>query len=255
MWRQSLSGSQSLRQTPNQPLPVVPAVGLTDEAGMVSYLTDPSLIEETAQAEVQGDARFGRTNETSHYQPLPLRLAPFDLPRGSTPLAPLPGRASGPINKPTKRRKAPAKVVTAKPNPMEDLRDVKPMRQELSPFVLRPVQFGHDGPTADVSGPVIPEIQDNTAIIAEGNPNTGMDKMQDASRESDVFGVIDGNPLDDNSIPHDVQNDHLPKSSAASAQRLEMRDLMLHDRRFGQVFDAMKEVSPLVWCFQSSQHD
>jgi hypothetical protein len=221
---------------------------------MVSYLTDPSLIEETVQAEVQGDARLGRPDETSHYQPLPLRLAPFDLPRGSTSLAPLLGRASGPANKPTKRRKAPVRAVTAKQNPTEALRDVKPMKQELSPFSLRPVQSGQDEPVADFSGPVIPELQDKTTTVDEGNRHVGTNAMQDASIESDVFGVIPVDPLGDKSNLDNVQNDLLHKHSVESAQRLEMRSLMLRDKRFGQIFDAITEVGPVLSCLRSWQY-
>ena len=245
MWRQSLSGSQSLRQTPNQPLPVVPAGGRIEDAGMISYLTDPSISEEMVPAEVQGATRLGRPDETSHYQPLPIRLAPFQLPRGSTPQVPLLEQANGPTNKPTKRRKAPVKTVTTKQNPTEAHRDVKPMKQELSPFILRPVAYGQDEPVADVSGLVVPEIQDKTATMNEGNSDMKTTEVQDAGIESDVFGVVAVEPLGDKSIPDDDQNDRLHKHSADSAQRIEMRNLMLRDKRFGQIFDALTEVSPV----------
>jgi hypothetical protein len=249
MWRQSLSGSQTSRQTPNQLMPTNPSAVAVDEAGMISCLTDPSLIEDTVPTELQTDTQSAGLGETNHYQPLPLRLAPFELPRGQT-VASLPESPSGPIKRPGKRRKGQPGAAAAQQKSVEVLKDVKPMKQELSPFILRRNQAAQRDHAADISEPVVPAVQGKDSSAIEGCSHMENNGLLGADAEPDVMTETAAGHFVDQTTLHDVPVDPLRIRSLESAQRQEMRSLMLCDNRFGRMYDANTEVS----CTPPSPH-
>jgi hypothetical protein len=242
IWRQSLSGSQSQIQRSKE---IRPPEGPSERmtTGMVSYLTDPSIVDETV---TQANPTLGSGPVESHYQPLPLRLAPFEIPTvklsGPSVLPP-----KEPPAKQTKSRKK-----AAKQNMPETIKDVKPMKQELSPFVLRSL---HQEPEALKMADAT-HVDDNFGALSAlsqvdliSKPVTDVD----ASRLTDA-GVV--HPQEPKELLRDSPEamplqDQAPSAACSDkvkpwmkTHRSWARDLISRDRRFGKYVDMLPEVSP-----------
>lgn len=239
MWRQSLSGSHDLRV--GQPKPELPHEPIPDlsTTGMVSCLTDPSIVEETV---TQADPAEGKAGLDPRYQRLPLRLAPFEIPAVQPPAPAVPI----PKDPPTKAIKSRKKA--GKQNPPETSKDVKPMKQELSPFVLRSVMQEREENTSELDGQN--NVSDGMALGDIASDERILDT--DESRLPDT-GVVHepadgaGFRVSPEAMRFQARSANDPVTSESTdwmrSHRRWARKLVSRDRRFGQCVDMIPEVS------------
>ena len=250
IWRQSLSGSHERRSGQATSVLATEPLPAPSTTGMISCLTDPSIVEETATQAGQESEKV--ENLDPRYQRLPLRLAPFEIPVAHLPGSSVPA-AKEALVPATKSRK---KVV--KQNPLETLKDVKPMKQELSPFILRSSRQERGVPKSDAQSQGI-----ETAALVTGisvlMPNERMAETS-GCRLPDTGVVLheedDGNIRDS---PEAMCFQIRPALEPVRTETLKWmkhhrkwtRQLISRDRRFGQYTDMVPEVSMVLGIYKA----
>jgi hypothetical protein len=248
-WRQSLSGSVSMNnKSKDQSVstPVAAREGGRFDLGATTYLTDPSLDESAISKQHTEDTVTEIEGIFKSYKPLPLYLAPFRIPSPTQITSATVNAAEIPDEK-GKHTKKQLK------HPLESIRAVKPMRQELSPFILKhnatqsvPVALPTEVAITDRSGKQRADDYlegPNNGSYGQAGQNVATESRANTyPLEATVEAEAKKKRHLDPSVKRNVTKGGETIESAIDSQRRVMKRLNLKDERFGRIFDMIPDV-------------